>query len=130
VTNVLLVRFLPFTSFGGLLLRPFPAASAARVRSLVQSRVRLWFSADGEDGSSGVDTLMRDIEASGEVRQACHNPPYYVAPLVEVVAAELPGAGETVTTSGSDAKRLTFPCRLYRCHALYSIIPLPEMVYS
>jgi hypothetical protein len=38
--------------FGGLLLRPFPVASAALVRSFVQRRARLWFLADGEGGIS------------------------------------------------------------------------------
>ena len=57
--------------FGGLLLRPFPAATGARIRSLVQRRVRLWFSTSGEDGLTGIDTLLRDIRDGGELARAC-----------------------------------------------------------
>jgi hypothetical protein len=63
--------FLAIHLFGGLLLRPFPAAAGARIRSLVQLRVRLWFSTSGEDGLTGIDTLLRDIRDGGELARAC-----------------------------------------------------------
>jgi hypothetical protein len=71
--------FLAIHLFGGLLLRPFPAAAGARIRPLVQRRIRLWFSASGEDGLTGTDTLLRDIRDGCELACAC--PRAYVSKL-------------------------------------------------
>jgi hypothetical protein len=63
--------FLASHLFVGLLLRPFPAAVSARVRSIVQRRVRLWSSAFGEDGITCIETLLRDIPDGCELARTC-----------------------------------------------------------
>jgi hypothetical protein len=61
--------------FCGPLLGPFPATASARVIPLVQRRVQLGFSVDGEAGLTGDYTLMRDIRDGGELPRACPNAP-------------------------------------------------------
>jgi hypothetical protein len=67
--------FLIVQLFCSILVRPFPVASSAHVRSLAQRHVRVLFSADGEDGLSCVDTLLRDIMNGGKLRGACPSAP-------------------------------------------------------